>query len=85
MSNSFKSPHHRREDAVIVVGVISIGAVTGRAAVIAVIVTNISINITASNVADVAMILCPPKSPTRIQVPAGKCPAVNSNRVGTFL
>ncbi len=41
MSNSIRNLHRRREDAVIVVGMISIGAVTGRAVVAVSIVTSI--------------------------------------------
>eukprot|EP00959_Pyramimonas_sp_CCMP1952_P343847 7202353-Pyramimonas_sp.AAC.1 len=71
MSNSFQNLHRRREGAVIVVGAISIGAVTGRAVAAASIATNLAITITASILADVAMIPRPPKSPTRTEVPAG--------------
>eukprot|EP00959_Pyramimonas_sp_CCMP1952_P443667 9287858-Pyramimonas_sp.AAC.1 len=56
MSNSFQNLHHRREDAVIVVGVINIGAVTGRAVVAVNIVTSIATIIIVSTVVDVAMI-----------------------------
>eukprot|EP00959_Pyramimonas_sp_CCMP1952_P294539 6160870-Pyramimonas_sp.AAC.1 len=67
MSNSFQNLHHRREDAAIVVGLIFIGARTGRACVGANIVTSIS-----------TIIMLPPKSPTRSAAPAEKCPAVGA-------
>eukprot|EP00959_Pyramimonas_sp_CCMP1952_P370297 7755129-Pyramimonas_sp.AAC.1 len=79
MSNSFQNLHHRRDDAVIVVGVISIGAVTGCPVVAVSLVTSIATIIFASAVVDVAMIPLPPKSPTRTEVlPAGMCRAVSA-------
>eukprot|EP00959_Pyramimonas_sp_CCMP1952_P222069 4642664-Pyramimonas_sp.AAC.1 len=66
MSDSLENRHHRRAGAVIVVGVISIGAVA------VTIATNIATIMIASAVVDVAMIPRPPKSPTCIEMPAGK-------------
>eukprot|EP00959_Pyramimonas_sp_CCMP1952_P088643 1854734-Pyramimonas_sp.AAC.1 len=40
MPNSFPNLHHRREDAVIIVGVLSVGAASGRAVVVANITTS---------------------------------------------
>eukprot|EP00959_Pyramimonas_sp_CCMP1952_P380615 7974424-Pyramimonas_sp.AAC.1 len=70
MSNSLHSLHRRREDAVIVVGASSIGAVTGRAVVAVSIVASIATIIIVSTVVDFAMIPRPPKSPIRTEVPA---------------
>eukprot|EP00959_Pyramimonas_sp_CCMP1952_P389094 8152481-Pyramimonas_sp.AAC.1 len=78
MSNSFQHLHHRREDAVIVVGVISIRAVSGRAFVGVNVITNIATIIIVSTGVDVVMIPRPPKSPTRTEVPGGKRPAVSA-------
>eukprot|EP00959_Pyramimonas_sp_CCMP1952_P224065 4684967-Pyramimonas_sp.AAC.1 len=78
MSKSFHNLHHRREDAVIVFGTISIDARTGRAFVVVSIVTSIVTIIIVSTVVDVAMIPRPPKAPTRSEVPAGMCPAVSA-------
>eukprot|EP00959_Pyramimonas_sp_CCMP1952_P221034 4621091-Pyramimonas_sp.AAC.1 len=69
MSNSVQHLHHQREDDVTVVGVKSIGAVTGRAVVVDLIVTSIATVIIASTVVDVVMMLCLPKSPIRPEVP----------------
>eukprot|EP00959_Pyramimonas_sp_CCMP1952_P180360 3771785-Pyramimonas_sp.AAC.1 len=65
MSNYFHNLRHQREDAVIVVGAINIGARNGHAFVGAKIVTNIATIIIASTVVGVAMIPRLPKSPTR--------------------
>eukprot|EP00959_Pyramimonas_sp_CCMP1952_P137218 2871231-Pyramimonas_sp.AAC.1 len=59
-ANSFPSLRHRRENAVIIAGVISIGAVTGRAIVVVIIVASIVTRIIASTVVDVDMIPRPP-------------------------
>eukprot|EP00959_Pyramimonas_sp_CCMP1952_P475397 9504163-Pyramimonas_sp.AAC.2 len=63
MSNSPRNRRHRREGAVIVAGVISIGARTGRAVVFVNIATSIATIIIVSTVVGVAMIPRPPKSP----------------------
>eukprot|EP00959_Pyramimonas_sp_CCMP1952_P095323 1993441-Pyramimonas_sp.AAC.1 len=75
MSNSFQNLHRRRGDTVIVIGMITIGAVIALAAVIVIIVTTIATINIVSTVVDVVMIPRPPKSPTRTEVPAMKCQA----------
>eukprot|EP00959_Pyramimonas_sp_CCMP1952_P399178 8364433-Pyramimonas_sp.AAC.1 len=69
MSNSLQNLHRRREGAVIVVGMIRLGAVTGLAVVFVIIVTSIVAIIIASTVVDVAIIPRPPNSSIRIEVP----------------
>eukprot|EP00959_Pyramimonas_sp_CCMP1952_P435905 9127867-Pyramimonas_sp.AAC.1 len=78
MSNSFRKVHHRHEDAVIVVGAISIGAHSGRAFVVVNIATNIAMITIASTIVDVAMIPRSTKSPTRSEMPSGACPMVSA-------
>eukprot|EP00959_Pyramimonas_sp_CCMP1952_P376442 7885095-Pyramimonas_sp.AAC.1 len=78
MSNSLQNLHHRRDNAVTVVGVISIGAVTGCLVVAVSIVANIATIIIVSTVVDVAMIPRPPKTPTRTEMPAGVCRAATA-------
>eukprot|EP00959_Pyramimonas_sp_CCMP1952_P281596 5885894-Pyramimonas_sp.AAC.1 len=60
MSNCFQNFHHRHEGAIIVVGVISIGVVTGRAVALVIIVTSVARIIIVVTVVDVAMIPRPP-------------------------
>eukprot|EP00959_Pyramimonas_sp_CCMP1952_P351164 7356555-Pyramimonas_sp.AAC.1 len=78
MSNSFRNLRHGREHTVIVSSVISLGAVIGIAVIIVIIATVIAIVIVVSTTVDVSMVPHPPKSPTRIKVPAGKCSAVSA-------
>eukprot|EP00959_Pyramimonas_sp_CCMP1952_P200598 4195855-Pyramimonas_sp.AAC.1 len=75
LSHAFQNHDHRREDTVIVIGVINIGAVIGLAAVIVIIATMIATIVIVYIIVDGTMIPRPPKSPVRTGVPAGKCPA----------
>eukprot|EP00959_Pyramimonas_sp_CCMP1952_P270716 5659374-Pyramimonas_sp.AAC.1 len=61
-----------------VVSMISIGAVTGCPVVAVNIASSIAIIIIVPTVVDVAMVPRPPKSPTRIGVPAGMYRAVSA-------
>eukprot|EP00959_Pyramimonas_sp_CCMP1952_P244522 5111394-Pyramimonas_sp.AAC.1 len=78
MSNTFHNLRRRREDAVIVVGMVSIDAFTGRVLVAANIATNIATIINVLPVVDVATMPRLPKFPTRTEVPAGMCPEISA-------
>eukprot|EP00959_Pyramimonas_sp_CCMP1952_P306526 6415221-Pyramimonas_sp.AAC.1 len=63
MSKSFHKLHHRRVDTIIVIGVISLGAVIGLAVVIVIVVTSIATIFIVSTIVDVAMTPRPLESP----------------------
>eukprot|EP00959_Pyramimonas_sp_CCMP1952_P151021 3160455-Pyramimonas_sp.AAC.1 len=63
-------------DTIIIIGMISICAISGRAVVMIIFATSVVIIIVASAIVDVAMIPRPPESPTRLARRAGKSSAV---------